>query len=251
MRELTVRKITKCFSNRATSNVLNRCNVRLQNSVQLHNKRCGGGGFTQTLETPEDWDVGFSPKGGLHYATFRRKLNEVQRYNRKTGDLGPKLTVKSLVSQDLKAGMEARCALNKNCWNSENDTKQPGLSEEEFLNAIRKSLKPARKADYKAALESMKLADKGLKGHALLEALTAWGIKWMAKLREAEEADVKISSDWIKLVFKEAVDIAPFKKWLRGRSWPKSNGAAIWYRYLCEKLKKKVSHADEDSRLGL
>jgi hypothetical protein len=76
-----------------------------------------GGGFTQTLETPEDWDVGFPPKGGLHYATFRKKLNEVQRYNRKTGDLGPKLTVKSLVSQDLKAGMEARCGLNKNCWN--------------------------------------------------------------------------------------------------------------------------------------
>jgi hypothetical protein len=209
------------------------------------------GGFTQTLETPEDWDVGQAPKGGLHYATFRRKLNEVQKYNRKTGDDGPKLTLKSLVSTDLRPGLEARCGLNKHCWNAENMTKQnkhPGLSEEDFITAIRQTLRPARKADYKSDLENMKMQDRGQKGHVLLEALTTWGIKWLAKLREADEAGVRISSNWLKLTFKEAVDISPFKKWLRGRTWPKRNGAAVWYRYLCDKLRRKASHADEDSR---
>jgi hypothetical protein len=200
------------------------------------------------LDVPEDWDLGHPPKGGLHYATFRRKFNEVQKYNRKTGEDGPKLTVKSLVSDELKAGLEARCGLHKHCWNSEFDPKKPGLSEEEFLISVRKSLKPARKSDYKSDLESMKMQDRGQKGHQLLEALTTWGIKWLAKLREAEEAGVKLNSNWLKLTFKEAVDIAPFKRWLRGRSWPKHNGAAVWYKYLCEKLKKKASHADEDAR---
>jgi hypothetical protein len=206
------------------------------------------GSFTQTLDVPDDWDVGPSPKGGLHYSTFRRKLIEVQRYNRKSGEDGPKITLKSLVHDDLKAGLEGRCGLDKHCWNSETAAKHPGLSEEEFLNAIRKSLKPARKSDYKQQLENMKLSDRGQKGYVLLEALTTWGIKWLAKLREAEEADVKLNQNWLKLVFKEALDIAPFKKWLKGRSWPKSNGSSIWYRYLCDKLKKKASHAEEDSR---
>ncbi len=214
--------------------------------ISESNRRSSG--FTQTLDVPEDWDVGQAPKGGLHYSTFRRKLAEVQRYNRKTSDDGPKITLKSLVNDDLKAGLEGRCGLNKYCWNSETDVKHHGLSEEAFLGAIRKSLRPARKSDYKQQLENMKMTDRGQKGYALLEALTTWGIKWLAKLREAEEADVKLNQNWLKLVFKEAVDIAPFKKWLKGRSWPKSNGSSIWYRYLCDKLKKKASHADEDSR---
>ena len=219
-----------------------------RNQVKVPDAPRRSGGFTQTLEVPEDWDVGQAPKGGLHYSTFRRKLNEVHRYNRKTGEDGPKLTVKSLVSYDLKAGLEARCGLSKHCWNLENAAKNPGLSEEDFVSAVRRTLRPSRKADYKSDLEGMKMDDRGQKGHALLEALTTWGIKWLAKLREAEEAGVKINSNWLKLTFKEAVDIAPFKKWLRGRSWPKHNGGAVWYRYLCDKLKKKASHADEDSR---
>ena len=205
------------------------------------------GGFTQTLDVPDDWDVGQAPKGGLHYSTFRRKLNEVHRYNRKTGEDGPKLTVKSLVSYDLKAGLEGRCGLSKHCWNSEKAEK-PGLSEEDFVAAVRKTLRPGRKADYKSTLEGMKMQDRGQKGHVLLEALTTWGINWLAKVREAEEAGVNLNSNWLRLTFKEAVDIAPFRKWLRGRTWPKHNGAAVWYRYLCDKLKKKASHADEDSR---
>ena len=211
-------------------------------------KKGGASGYTQTLDVPDDWEAGSAPKGGLHYATFRRKLNEVMRYNRKTGEDGPKLTLKSLVDDELKAGMEGRCGLPKYCWNPATDKKHPGMTEEDFLNAVRKSLRPARKADFKSALENMKMEDRGLKGPVLLESLTVWGIKWLAKLRESEDAGVKLSGNWLKITFKDAIDINPFKRWLRGKSWPKRNGPAVWYRYLCDKLKKKASHADEDWR---
>ena len=132
---------------------------------------------TVSAPPPHYYTIGNAPKGGLYYGTFREKLNEVQRYNRKTGEDGPKLTLKSLVDDDLKAGMEGRCGLPKHCWNSVNDKKHPGMTEEEFVNAVRKSLKPARKADFKSAQEGMMLTDRGQKRSVLAaRAALAWRV---------------------------------------------------------------------------
>lgn len=71
-----------------------------------------------------------------------------------------------------------------------------------------------------------------------------WGSRWLAKEREAEEAGTILSSAWMKIAFKDAVEsIYRFKRWLKGRSWPNVRCSAVW----C-KLKKKVSKDEEDER---
>jgi hypothetical protein len=79
--------------------------------------------------------------------------------------------------------------------------------------------------------------------------IETWGTRWLAKEREAEEASINISSAWMKIAFKDAVEsIYRFRRWLKGRSWPATRGSAVWYKLLCDKLKKKVSKDEEDER---
>jgi hypothetical protein len=207
------------------------------------------GDFQPTIDLPEDWDVGREPKGGVNFLAFKRIMGQVERYNRKIGKKGPKVALKDLVTQDLRPGIEGRCGFDSTIWNDVDDENAPGMSDADFVAKLKKILRPERKADFKSAFESMRMEERGQKGNTLLNALESWGTRWLQKEREAEEAGVVISPAWMKLAFKDAVEsIYRFKRWLKGRTWPSTRGSAIWYKLLCDKLKKKVSKDEEDER---
>jgi hypothetical protein len=193
--------------------------------------------------TLPDWDVGKAPEGGFTYSTFRRIFALLQKYQRQT-NFATTVTLKSLVTANLRPTIEARCGLSKYCWKDENDG---GMSDEAFIKKIKETLKPVRAMEFEVIFEGMRLKHPGNETD-ILATVEEWGEKWLSTEREAEEQGILLQPGKMKELFKKAVQpISRVSRLILGEQF---KSTAEWYTLIVQELRLRQSYAAEADRDG-
>jgi hypothetical protein len=193
--------------------------------------------------TLPDWDVGKAPDGGFTYATFRRIYALFQKYQRQT-NFTSTVTMKSLVTSNLRPTIEARCGLSKTIWEDESEG---GMADEDFIKKIRSTLKPVRAMEFEVLFEGMKLKHPGNETD-ILATVEEWGEKWLSAEREAEEQGITLQPGKLKELFKKAVQpISKVSRLILGEPF---KSTAEWYTLIINELRLRQSYAAEADRDG-
>ena len=190
-----------------------------------------------------DWDVGKAPEGGFTYPTFRRIYALFQKYQRQT-NFATTVTLKSLVTADLRPTIEARCGLGKNAWK---EVAEGGLDDAAFIQRVQETLKPVRATEFEVLFEGMKLKHPGNETD-ILATVEEWGEKWLSTEREAEEQGITLHAGRMKELFKKAVaPISRVSRLILGESF---KSTAEWYTLIIRELRLRQSYAAEADRDG-
>ena len=193
--------------------------------------------------TLPDWDVGRAPDGGFSYPTFRRIFALFQKYQRQT-NFTTTVTLKSLVTIQLRPTIEARCGLNKDSWK---EVSEGGVTDEAFVQKVKDTLKPVRAMEFDVLFEGMKLKHPGNETD-ILATVEEWGEKWLSTEREAEEQGITLQPGKMKELFKKAV--APISRVSRLILGQPFKSTAEWYTLIIEELRLRQSYAAEADRDG-
>jgi hypothetical protein len=193
--------------------------------------------------TLPDWDVGKAPDGGFSYPTFRRIYALFQKYQRQT-NFATTVTLKSLVTAQLRPTIEARCGFGKDAWK---ETGEGGLDDSTFIQRVQETLKPVRATEFEVLFEGMKLKHPGNETD-ILATVEEWGEKWLSTEREAEEQGILLHSGRMKELFKKAVaPIARVSRLILGETF---KSTAEWYTLIVRELRLRQSYAAEADRDG-
>jgi hypothetical protein len=193
--------------------------------------------------TLPDWDVGKAPEGGFTYPTFRRISALFQKYQRQT-NFATTVTLKSLVTAQLRPTIEARCGFTKTAWKELNEG---GMDDAEFIRRVQDTLKPVRAMEFEVLFEGMKLKHPGNETD-ILATVEEWGEKWLSTEREAEEQGIHLQAGKMKELFKKAV--APISRVSRLILGEPYKSTAEWYTLIIRELRLRQSYAAEADRDG-
>jgi hypothetical protein len=193
--------------------------------------------------TLPDWDVGKAPEGGFTYPTFRRIYALFQKYQRQT-NFATTVTLKSLVTAQLRPTIEARCGFTQTAWRELNEG---GMDDAEFIRRVQDTLKPVRAMEFEVLFEGMKLKHPGNETD-VLATVEEWGEKWLSTEREAEEQGIHLQAGKMKELFKKAV--APISRVSRLILGEPYKSTAEWYTLIIRELRLRQSYAAEADRDG-
>jgi hypothetical protein len=188
-----------------------------------------------------DWDVGKAPEGGFTYPTFRRVYALFQKYQRQT-NFATTVTLKSLVTAQLRPTIEARCGITKDAWKEVTDG---GMDDHTFIQKVQDTLKPVRAMEFEVLFEGMKLKHPGNETD-ILATVEEWGEKWLSTEREAEEQGITLQPGKMKELFKKAV--APISRVSRLILGEQFKSTAEWYSLIIRELRLRQSYAAEADR---
>jgi len=193
--------------------------------------------------TLPDWDVGKAPEGGFTYPTFRRIYALFQKYQRQT-NFATTVTLKSLVTAQLRPTIEARCGFTQSAWR---ELSNGGMDDAEFIRKVQDTLKPVRAMEFEVLFEGMKLKHPGNETD-ILATVEEWGEKWLSTEREAEEQGIHLQAGKMKELFKKAV--APISRVSRLILGEPYKSTAEWYTLIIRELRLRQSYAAEADRDG-
>jgi hypothetical protein len=193
--------------------------------------------------TLPDWDVGKAPEGGFTYPTFRRIYALFQKYQRQT-NFATTVTLKSLVTANLRPTIEARCGLGKSAWK---EVSEGGMEDAEFIKKVQETLKPVRAMEFEVLFEGMRLKHPGNETD-ILSTVEEWGEKWLSTEREAEEQGIILQPGKMKELFKKAIQ--PIQRVSRLILGEQFHSTAEWYTLIIRELRMRQSYAAEADRDG-
>jgi hypothetical protein len=220
-------------------------------------------GVLPMTKVPE-WGLGQPPEGGPHYATFKIKLHQFERYRNQTANRTT-VTFKSCILTELRPALEGKCGMPEHVWNEvltaeevqratasaeqrgeKNLSKYlSGWTDEEVINKIKETLKPPRVEDYEIQFEGKKLKHTG----ALSELggkFETWAADWLALEQEAKSQGVEIAPARMKKHFEQAVRWHPaIERIIKGTTF---TSCKEWYGKISKELQVQASYASQLER---
>jgi hypothetical protein len=211
-----------------------------------------------------EWGLGQPPEGGPHYATFKQKLTQFERYRNQTANRTT-VTFKSCILSDLRPTLEGRCGLPEHCWNDVRTEEQvqkavveakargeksvtqylSGWGDEEIIAKLKETMKPPRVEDWEIKFELKKLKHSGPQSE-LAGKFETWASEWLAMEREAQSQGVEIEHGRMKKLFETAVRFHPaIERIIKGTTF---TSCKEWYGKISKQLEVQASYASQLER---
>jgi hypothetical protein len=198
-------------------------------------------GLMPTTKVPE-WGLGQPPEGGPHFATFKKKHTQFEKYKNQTANRTT-VTFKSCILSELRPALEGKCEMPEHVWNdvrSEREVERSmeeakakgevdmtpylcGWSDAKVIAKLKETLKPPRVEDYEIQFEAKKLRHSGPQSE-LWGQFETWAADWLALEREAQSQGVQIEKGRMKKLFEGAVRFHPsIERIIKGKAFSSLN----------------------------